>query len=348
MNLGPSHPLVRLSTLYERSFAGRADGHLCVTQAMSTWLLKNWSVQATVLYDKAPPFFKKTTLEQQHDLMQRLAETFPRELSKWARTKQDAMSSTSASQAATQQEEDTEGGKTTGARSRKGVAHESTAVPMNLADYEERTLFTCNSLDGSIRLREDRPTILVSSTSWTEDEDFNLLLQAIIRLDALACARPAPYPDFIVLVTGKGPLRSHYEAKMASLSLQRVHVRTLWLSPGDYPLLLGCADMGVCLHVSTSGLDLPMEVVDLFGCGAPVCAVNFACLPELVKHEHNGLIFDAAQQLGTQLFSTAFQASHPWACYQSYDGACRRSRDRGGMRTGVRTLLPCFDEEWPS
>ncbi|RZC68339.1 hypothetical protein C5167_031601 [Papaver somniferum] len=62
-------------------------------------------------------------------------------------------------------------------------------------------------------------------------------------------------------IKGKGPEREKYEEKIKGLHLKRVAFRTMWLAAEDYPLLLGSADLGFCLHTSSSGLDLPMKVV---------------------------------------------------------------------------------------
>jgi beta-1,4-mannosyltransferase len=106
-----------------------------------------------------------------------------------------------------------------------------------------------------------------------------------------------------MVITGKGPLKERHMAEVELLQKNWQYVRctSLWLEAEDYPLLLGSADLGVSLHSSSSALDLPMKIVDMFGCGLPVCALDFACLPELVKDGINGLVFQNASQLAEHL-----------------------------------------------
>lgn len=149
--------------------------------------------------------------------------------------------------------------------------------------------------------------LIVSSTSWTADEDFSLLLDALCTYSARITAQPN-LPNILVIITGKGPQRDHYLAKIRALNQEKkllnVVIKTAWLTPSNYATLLAAADLGVSLHTSSSGVDLPMKVVDMFGAGLPVVGWGkFEAWPELVKEDVNGKGFESSQQLAEQLLS---------------------------------------------
>eukprot|EP00889_Picochlorum_renovo_P001701 jgi/Picre1/28731/NNA_004131.t1 len=139
--------------------------------------------------------------------------------------------------------------------------------------------------------------VLVTSTSWTPDEDFGILLDAMVQYDALA-QTSSHLPMLVLFVTGRGPQKAMYVQRMQSLDLHKVAIRTVWLEPEDYPVLLGSADVGISLHASSSSVDLPMKIVDMFGSHLPVCALSYPCLAdEMVREGENGMLFTTSSEL---------------------------------------------------
>src|SRR6058998_3856417 len=177
-------------------------------------------------------------------------------------------------------------------------------VPM---DRSERERFR-QALFSRLGVHAGVVGFIVCPTSWTEDEDFDLIIDAVPRLEERirgweAASPGRRFPDLVVLVTGDGARRAEFERRFAGLPARRVHLRARWLEPEDYPRVVGSADLGLCLHRSSSGLDIPMKVADLFGAGVPVCALDYGIgLGERVRHGDNGLLFSTARQLADVLF----------------------------------------------
>ncbi|XP_028966322.1 chitobiosyldiphosphodolichol beta-mannosyltransferase [Galendromus occidentalis] len=164
-----------------------------------------------------------------------------------------------------------------------------------LATSPHETVLTRMNEDKlELKSRRERPFLLLSSTSWTEDEDFGLLLAALSKYDKAASEDA---PDILCVVTGKGPQKEFYLEKISGMKLKKVHILTPWLEIQDYPMLVSICDLGVCLHKSSSSLDLPMKIVDMFGCCVPVLAWNYKCISELVKVDQTGLLFESSDQL---------------------------------------------------
>ncbi|KAJ5905001.1 Chitobiosyldiphosphodolichol beta-mannosyltransferase [Penicillium subrubescens] len=238
LKLGDTHPLVKLSTWYEKTFGRSASAHLCVTDAMGRVLKKDFQLQAPILslHDRPASHFNPIT------------------------------------------------------------------------SSNERTEFlTTLPETGSVRplLKSGAVRVLVSSTSWTADEDFSVLIEALVKYSELAVAQPH-LPDILAIITGKGPQKEMYLKQIATLEaagkLQRVTIRTAWLTVPDYARLLASASLGVSLHNSSSGVDLPMKVVDMFGAGLPVVGWSrFEAWPELVTEGVNGMGFGSSGELTDQL-----------------------------------------------
>jgi len=168
------------------------------------------------------------------------------------------------------------------------VVYDRPAAPFDKApDAAGAALWS--RIAGEAKLPADRLPIVVCPTSWTPDEDFDLLLEALERAERqLGGARP----QLAVLLTGRGALRESFESRLAKRRLISIVVRTIWLEPADYPMLIGMADIGLCLHQSSSGLDLPMKLADLRGAGVPVAVYDYGpVLGEVMTMGQEGVLF---------------------------------------------------------
>ncbi|KAH9917359.1 beta-1,4-mannosyltransferase [Epithele typhae] len=316
LKLGDEHPLVKIAKWFESYFGRSAYAHLFVTNAMREYLVREWDLQGhkVVLHDRPPTRFHRATSTETHELFQRLL---------------PSLSGASAPSLATFLPKSDPPFSTP-------FTHISTywdPVAMDVGAFTDHTK--------APRPRPDRPALVVSSTSWTPDEDFGMLLAALAAYEHRAreletASEDERLPKVLAAVTGKGPLRAQHMADIDRLQTgadggeagpwRFVRCISLWLEADDYPLLLGSADLGVSLHASSSALDLPMKVVDMFGCGLPVCALGFACLGELVRDGVNGLVFDDAAQLASQLETLLRGFPHP--------PALEALRDAFGARAG--------------
>lgn len=167
--------------------------------------------------------------------------------------------------------------------------------------------------------------IIVTSTSFTPDEDIAVLLGALKIYENSYQKFDPTLPKILCFITGKGPLQEQYMEQVAQTKWNRCHVEFVWLSAEDYPKLLSLCDYGVSLHTSSSGLDLPMKILDMFGSGLPVIAMNYPVLDELVTHDVNGLKFTDRRELHESLI---FAMKDTEVYNKLKDGALKESTNR--------------------
>jgi beta-1,4-mannosyltransferase len=219
------------------------------------------------------------------------------------------------------------------------VLYDRPASAFTPMEATERERFR-QGLFGRLGVRLTQTGLIVCPTSWTEDEDFDVVIEAVLvledRIRGWEAASPRRrFTDLVILVTGDGARRVQFERRFAGLPARRIQLRTRWLEPEEYPRVVGSADLGLCLHRSSSGLDIPMKIADLFGAGVPVCALDYgACLAERVRHGDNGLLFSTGRQLADVLFDL----------FETFP-ADQSMLER--LRTGARrSARPTWEEGW--
>jgi beta-1,4-mannosyltransferase len=222
---------------------------------------------------------------------------------------------------------------------RAHVLYDRPASAFVPVDRAERERFR-QALFSRLGIRASTVGFIVCPTSWTEDEDFDVVIDAVTQLEERirgwqAGSASRRFPELVILVTGDGARRAEFERRFAGLPARRIQLRTRFLEPEDYPRVVGSADLGLCLHRSSSGLDIPMKIADLFGAGVPVCALDYgACLAERVRHGDNGLLFSTGRQLADVLFDL-------FETFPSDQKMLER------LRTGARkSARPTWEEGW--
>ena len=290
----------KVSKFLERRLSRMVHRHFCVSKTMKEWLQTAFNIDAIVLYDR--PTRRFIGRGDDNGSSCGTPRRSPRRLS---RATSPSSSSTSSFSPLYMSQ------NVISIRQRhelfmKLKLHDTNVFmygspEFNSNDDSTTTIQTYIDENSCYHMRTDACRILLSSTSWTEDEDFSLLLNALIRVNKKLEMNLTKYDRgvfeanrLLCIITGKGPLKEAFLEKYREVeqSMSRVSIITPWLEPEDYPLLVKCADVGVCLHTSTSGLDLPMKVLDMFGGGLAVVALDYPAISELIKSNENGLLFD--------------------------------------------------------
>ena len=198
-------PVRAIAKWYELTLAPWADAHLVVTQRMQEWLQQDLKLPqpVRVLHDSPPVMFRLRTLKEQHAVLQKyvtpaITNVVSSSQSQWRNAEIDSS---------------------------------------NLSDDANSsvTLFT-ESYDRGRRFRPraGRPALIVSSTSWTPDEDIQLLLDALQTVDQEISQNSSLQLRIVCAITGKGPLKDHYEQIISKMKLTNVLILTLWVSLSEY------------------------------------------------------------------------------------------------------------------
>jgi len=158
------------------------------------------------------------------------------------------------------------------------------------------------------RVLPDRPTPegrfwIAAPSSWGPDEDHGAMLHAAEywKINYLLWGDA---PPITIIATGKGPGQAEFARAASAFDGGPVTLQTAWIPAEEYPAFLAHADAGLCLHRSSSGLDLPMKLADFRGARIPALVLDYGpVLAETLRPGQgaDGWTFRSAQELAQTL-----------------------------------------------
>lgn len=311
MELGNDHTMVKVARAGDRIVAALADGNLCVSKALKLDLQRRFGKPATVLYDRPHEYFEAPEGKERKELLERcLGADSYQALTR----RQAALAVTSTSWT---------------------IDEDFDLLLDALRLYDEAARMTLRETEphsrSSIRLR----TGLHARTAVEQESDVSGKGDALVQSfggshDTASAERSFDeLPDIWLVVTGKGPRQKEYKEKVKELDLKHVVIQMVWAQAEDFPFLLAAMDLGISMHSSSSGLDLPMKVVDMFAAGIPVLAYRYECIGnELVHANQNGCLFENAEELSHQLQRLLCYHPHKTPLYWKLKEGAKAEFDR--------------------
>ncbi len=149
----------------------------------------------------------------------------------------------------------------------------------------------------TLGLARDAPTILYYGhlTPW---KGAHVFVDAMLKV-----GRAFPDARFVIAHTPYGSAARVLRSRLTSLGIAgRVH----WIGNTDVPTLLRAVDIGVVPMVGAVGTAChPNVLLEYLAAGVPVVASRCGSIPEVIKHEENGLLAEPgdSEDLAAKLVS---------------------------------------------
>jgi len=168
------------------------------------------------------------------------------------------------------------------------------------------------------------PCWVVAPSSWGPDEDTDAMLR-VTETWRRNAANWGDAPQVAIIATGRGPMQAEFARAAIALNGGPVTLHTAWVPAAEYPALLARADAGLCLHRSSSGVDLPMKLADFRGAGKKALVMDYGpVLTEVFRPEIDGWTFRNDTELAAGLrriaLMTAADLAAPPATEDTWEG----------------------------